>query len=299
MGRVLPDLVVGQTLPRRDVHGLYRGQQQGGIATPHGLDVVLFFTDPEKGHKHGYYDGWGADDRFHYVGEGQRGDQKLDRSNKAILDHRANGETLEGFLTKGTTSIYLGEFELDGHYFTDAHETGDPDTLRQVVVFKLRPLGDVPVTLPSLPFTPAPRPQIKVVSVEEHNTERAFVTPDREPYVLERREAVLVQRYRQYLEDEGYEVGRLCIVPPGESSPLYSDLWNQTTEDLIEAKSTVTRGQMRQAVGQLLDYGRFVPAASRTILVPSRPRQDLLDYITSVGVGVVFLDGHKWVHIAP
>lgn len=299
MRYVLPDLVTGQTLLRREVHRAYGGQQRGGIATPDGLNAVLFFTEPEKGHRHGYYDGMAADGCFHYVGEGQHRDQKFERGNKAILNHRANGETLEGFLTEGTSATYLGEFELEGHYATDAHESGDPDTLRQVVVFKLRALGELPVELPTLPFTPAPQPRTVVVPVEEHNTERAFVSPDREPYELERRESALVQSYRQHLESEGYEVGRLRIVPPGESRPLYSDLWNQTNEDLIEAKSTVTRDQIRQAIGQLLDYGRFVPGASRTILVPSRPRQDLLDYVASVGVGVVFPNKSGWIHIAP
>lgn len=299
MRPVLPDLVTGQTLPRREVHRKYGGQQQGGIATPDGLNAVLFFTDPEKGHKHGYYDGMAADGCFHYVGEGQRRDQKFERGNKAILNHRANGETLEGFLTEGTSATYLGEFELEGHYATDAHESGDPDTLRQVVVFKLRALGNLPVKLPALPFTPAPQPRTVVVPVEGHNTERAFVTPDREPYELERRESALVQSYRRHLESEGYKVGRLRILPSGESRPLYSDLWNETNKDLIEAKSTVTRDQMRQAVGQLLDYGRFVPGASRTILVPSRPRQDLRDYVTSVGIGMVFPDRGGWTYIAP
>lgn len=299
MASVLPDLVTGQTLFRREVHLRYGGQRQGGISTPDSLNAVLFFTDPEKGHRHGYYDGLAADGRFHYVGEGQRGDQKFERGNKAILSHHTNGETLEGFLTTGTSATYLGEFELEGHYFTDAHETDDRNTLRQVVVFKLRPLGDLPVALPPLPITPTLQPTIKVVPVEENNTERAFVTPDREPYELERRESALVQSYREYLEGEGYQVGRLLIVPPGESRPLYSDLWNETREDLIEAKSTVTRDQMRQAVGQLLDYGRFVPGASRTILVPSRPRQDLLDYVKSAGVGVAFPDRGGWAYVAP
>lgn len=298
-GGVLPDLVKGQSLPRREVHRKYGGQQRGGIATPDALNAVLFFTEPEKGRRHGYYDGLAADGRFHYVGEGQHGDQKFERGNKAILNHRASGETLEGFLTKGTSATYLGEFELEGHYFTDAHESDDPDTLRQVIVFTLRAVDDLPVALPALPFTPESLPSIVVVPVEQHNTERAFVSPDREPYEIERRESALVQSYREYLERENCEVGRLRIVPPGESRPLYSDLWNLTNEDLIEAKSTVTRDQIRQAVGQLLDYGRFVPDATRTILVPSRPRQDLLDYVKSVGIGVVFPIGKEWMHLAP
>src|SRR5690606_15898581 len=30
----------------------------------------------KKGHQHGYYDGWGSDGLFHYVGAGQRGDRQ-------------------------------------------------------------------------------------------------------------------------------------------------------------------------------------------------------------------------------
>lgn len=233
--------------------------------------MVLFFTDPTTGHRHGYYDGWADDGLFHYVGEGQRGDQRLVQGNRAILNHRADGRTLEGFRADGTSVTYLGEFELVGHYFTDAHETGEPDTLRQVVVFKLRPLREVPVELPRLPISPTSAARTDVVSVEEQHTERAFVSSDREPYELERREAGLVQRYREFLEHAGHEVGRLRIVPPGETRPLYSDLWDETASELIEAKSTVTRDQLRLAVGQLLDYGRFVDAKCRSVLVPSRP----------------------------
>lgn len=296
---MLADLTPGETLRRREVHALYGGREQGGIGPSRRSNVVLFFTDPATGHRHGYYDGWADDGMFHYVGEGQRGDQRLVQGNKAILNHSADGRTLEGFRADGTSVTYLGEFELVGHYFTDAHETDEPDTLRQVVVFKLRPLGDVPVELPRLPISPTPTARTDVVSVEEQHTERVFVSPDREPYELERREADLVRRYREHLERAGHEVGRLRIVPPGESRPLYSDLWDGAVGELIEAKSTVTRDQLRLAVGQLLDYGRFVDAKCRTVLVPSRPRDDLLMYLLSVAIGVVYPDGDGWEHVGP
>jgi hypothetical protein len=66
-------------------------------------------------------------------------------------------------------------------------------------------------------------------------------------------------------------VSRLRVVPSGEGAPLYSDLWDETSLELVEAKGNVTRDQLRQAVGQLLDCGRFVEAEARTVLVPSRP----------------------------
>lgn len=293
------ELRLGDALSRRDVHARYGGRRQGGIGPSRSTNVVLFFTDPSKGHRHGYYDGWGSDELFHYVGEGQRGDQQLIQGNKAVLDHRKDGRTLEGFRASGSSVTYLGEFELVDHYFTDAHETDDPSALRQVVVFKLRPYRPVPVELPSVPLSPTSESRTDVVNVEERHTERAFVAPDREPYELERRESLLVQRYREHLERAGHEVGRLRIVPPGESRPLYSDLWDRTVEELIEAKSSVTRDQIRLAVGQLLDYGRFASAQRRTVLVPSCPRGDLLDYLHGLGVGVLYPEGHEWHRADP
>ncbi len=232
-----------------------------------------------------------------YVGEGQSGDQQLTQGNKAILNHASDGRSLEGFRAEGTSVTYLGEFNLVSHYFTEAHESGDITAMRQVVVFKLRPAGSVPVDLPYLPVPPPAESQITMVPIEERHTESAHLTPSREPYEAERKESALVQRYRRDLELEGYTINRLRVVPAGESRPLYSDLWNESTSALIEAKGTVTRDALRQAVGQLLDYGRFVDAKAYAVLVPSRPREDLVTYLASCGIAVIYADGNRWARI--
>jgi hypothetical protein len=121
------------------------------------------------------------------------------------------------------------------------------------------------------------------------------VMPDRDTYELERREATLVHRFREHLRRQGHQVSRLRVVPPGESYPLYSDLWDQTARELVEAKGTATRDQLRMAVGQLLDYGRFANAERRSVLLPSRPRRDLLEYLHAVGVDAIYPTGEEWV----
>lgn len=293
---MLDGLAIGQILPRREVHSLFGGRQQGGIGPSSKAPVVLFFTDPATGHKHGYYDGWDDDGLFNYCGEGQVGDQKLVQGNKAILRHAEEGRTLEGFLAKGSLVTYLGEFALVDYFWSEAHESGS-DTLRQVVIFRLRPLSAVPVDLPQVPVTRAARARVATVAVEEQHTERAHVAPDREPYELERREAALVRRYRDHLRLKGHVVSRLRVIPEGEVAPLYSDLWDETEAELIEAKGAVTREQIRTAVGQLLDYGRFVSAARRAVLVPAKPREDLCSYLHSVGIAVIFPDGDEWMRL--
>ncbi|PZS30695.1 MAG: hypothetical protein DLM61_10155 [Pseudonocardiales bacterium] len=170
--------------------------------------------------------------------------------------------------------------------------------LRQVIVFRLRPKGEVPVDLPHLPVTPTSSATVRVVPVEASNSERAFVSPDREPYEAERREAALVHRYREHLESLGHTVSRLLVIPPGESRPLYSDLWDETARELVEAKGTVNRDNLRQAVGQLLDYGRFAEAKTHALLVPSRPRPDLVAYLAAAGVTVIYPVGDTWTRLS-
>lgn len=102
----------GDQILRRELHERYGGRQQGGIGPSSKAPVILFFTDPAAGHRHGYYDGWDDDGLFNYYGEGQLGDQRLVQGNKAILNHKTDGRTLEGFLARGTTVTYFGTSSL-------------------------------------------------------------------------------------------------------------------------------------------------------------------------------------------
>ena len=294
----LPGLAVGDPITRREVHERFGGRRQGGIAPSREAPVVMFFTDPRSGHQHGYYDGWDEDGLFNYVGEGQKGDQRFVQGNRAILDHRLEGRSLEGFEAHGSQVTYLGEFELVDTFTRDAHESGDQTVLRQVIVFRLRPLNEVPVPLLRTPITPSSVPVIETVPVEEHHTERSFVAPNREPYEAERIESQLVQRYRNHLVAQRHVVGRLKVVPAGEVAPLYSDLWDETDDELVEAKGGVTRDEMRQAVGQLYDYGRFVPTAKRSVLAPACPRADLVEYLHALDIDIIYPQGAGWTRMA-
>jgi hypothetical protein len=104
------------------------------------------FSEAASGEQHGYFDGWRADDHFHYTGEGQRGDQVMKGGNAAILRHVADGRALRVFDGAGGRVTYVGEFELATdrpYYTTDAPETktGRP---RSVIVFRLQPLDTAP-----------------------------------------------------------------------------------------------------------------------------------------------------------
>jgi len=176
----------------------------------------------------------------------------------------------------------------------DAPEAGNGPN-RTVIVFRLRPL-DVRARPSSSPLDRLSSAEVEDVAFEEQWTERTFVAPSRRESEAERREWALLAAFREHLLRQGHDVSRLKIVPAGEANPLFADLLDRTTNTLFEAKGTVERGAIRMAIGQLLDYGRFVePRPRRAVLLPSRPRRDLRALLHSAGVDVVWREGRRFI----
>jgi hypothetical protein len=290
-------LLPGETIERETLQERYGGRMQGRIGPSTRSPNVLLFSDPPAGEPHGYFDGWRADGCFHYTGEGQRGDQRMKSGNAAILKHVGAGRALRLFLgTRGRVG-YEGEFELAADrpfYTTDAPEAGN-GPIRSVIVFRLRPL-DVRPKSSSSPLDQVGQAGVQDVPIEEQWTEKTFVAPSRGACEAERTEQALLLAFRDHLLEQGHSVSRLKIVPPGEAKPLFSDLMDRTTNTLFEAKGTTERGSIRMAVGQLLDYRRFLePAPRLAVLLPARPREDLRDLLESAGVNVVWREGKRFV----
>jgi len=125
---------------QRQIHGVFGGQQQGGISTPKEHPLVIAFTG-EAGVSHGYHDFWDDDEIFHYFGEGQVGDMKYVAGNRAIGEHVRDGKTLVVFqmMGKGRPYRYLGRFMCQSSYV----QPGTPDREgqpRSAIVFRLKSL---------------------------------------------------------------------------------------------------------------------------------------------------------------
>jgi hypothetical protein len=141
----------GRVYQRKDLHAYFGGQRQGGIVTPKARPVILLFSGP-KGEAYGYRDGWLKDlDRYLYSGEGTKGDMTLDRGNRAVLEHAAQGKQLLLFVREEERGpyLYVGEFAYTGHFWswnTDVH-----GTLRKVLTFVLEPINVGKGQRPSLP----------------------------------------------------------------------------------------------------------------------------------------------------
>ncbi|MFJ4185555.1 restriction endonuclease [Kitasatospora sp. NPDC089509] len=290
----------GDEIERKQLHSVYGGRTQGGIGPSARTPNVMIFADPVAGEKFGYYDGWMPDGLFHYTGEGQYGDQRMLSGNASILNHQAEGRALRVFQGARGRVRYVGEFAADGWYQADAPEFGD-GPLRKVIVFRLRPL-DIEPQRPATKLgriLESQQTQVQTLGIEQQETEKSFVDPSRDPYEAERREAKLVLAFSDYLRSRGHEVVRQMILPTGESRPLFTDLYDSAQGLLIEAKGSVTRENFRMAIGQLADYGRFVEVKSSAILVPSEPREDLLELAKSQDVAVIWPEGKGYVGTRP
>jgi hypothetical protein len=97
----------------------------------------------------------------------------------------------------------------------------------------------------------------------------------------ERREARLVARYVEWLKERGVNAFRHEIRPQGLGDALYTDIFDPSLEEIIEAKASTRRSDVRMAVGQLLDYGRFVDHRSLAILTPVAITGDLCALLAS------------------
>jgi 5-methylcytosine-specific restriction protein A len=88
------------------------------------------------GEQYGYYDGFQEDGIFWYTGEGQVGDMKLIRGNRAIRDARSEGKSIHLFEYVRRAHVrYIGACTCVGyHYQITRDRNGEP---RRAIVFEL------------------------------------------------------------------------------------------------------------------------------------------------------------------
>ena len=297
---------IGEITTKDDVAKRYGGSTQGGIAPSRKSPNVMLYTDPSTGAKNGYqHDGWTSDGTlFTYTGEGRIGPQALTNGNKSILDHRSDGRSLRLFSShgyrEGTRTIlrqYLGEFcvDMETPYVIDE----SPDAkgnMRTVYVFRLRPVGPslhVPgdprsIYIPTKTKADGPR----IVDLDVHRSE-SFDVPGAAPSVAEKREEKLVAAFKGALLKRGHACRAFLIPLPYSSKGIKTDIFDETDEVLYEAKASANRGDVRMALGQILDYARYLNGRYKrlAVLLPAEPANDMVDLLESHGIDVVWRIG--------
>jgi hypothetical protein len=282
------DLKPGDKIVRRELHRIYGGGWYGGMEPSGKTPNVLLFTDPAAGKKFGYhFDGWHPDGTFHYTGEGQVGDQEMREGNRAVRDHIDEGRALRLFKKAGTEVVYIGEFEVpdDSHWLID-EAPDSAGNLRSVFVFRLKAVG---ATLVNPGIDAPPLTLVQTVPVEASNVDRYVVQREvAEPTEALRTEALLVGRYVEWLDRRrGATVDRQAI-PTAAGRLMYTDIYVRETGELIEAKSSSSREHLRLALGQILDYARYVDHTRLAVLVPTRPSQDMVDLLLAHNIASIW-----------
>jgi 5-methylcytosine-specific restriction enzyme A len=133
-------LVRGRLYERKELRARYGGQLQAGIWTPSKFNVVFLFTG-SSGEAYGYADKWTAAGTYEYCGEGQIGDMTFTGGNKAVRDHRENGEDLFLFRDegKGKGVRYEGLFECVDYAIKLGRDKTNAE--RDIIVFELAPVS--------------------------------------------------------------------------------------------------------------------------------------------------------------
>ena len=131
----------------------------------------------------------------------------------------------------------------------------------------------------------------------EHNDGEVSVsstTRSKREVIIEQKERELVKRYKKHLIKNNIgelEKNKIKINASDESVTLETDGWVHETKTLIEAKASSKRSDIRMAIGQLHDYKRHhIPKPEKlAILLPSQPREDLVDLIYSQNIEIIFM----------
>lgn len=292
----------GRTLKRREVHSIYGGQMQGGIATPLNSKNILVFTDPRSGSKYGYdkHEGLREDGSYAYTGEGQVGDQSLLRGNKALFESAQNGKIIRLFKVDGTSATYAGGFTLGEPAFEEREALDINGDLRTVLVFNLVPISADLTVLPNYGGSKAEiKSTITDWSAPDWSSYSITQSAKSEaPVLASRIEFELQSAFGNWLISDGRTVKNLSIKLG--SSNIFPDLFDETTNTIFEAKKSASRGHVREAIGQVLDYQnneRISGNARRCgLLLPGHPARDLIDLCSRLDIVVYIpVDSNNFV----
>ncbi len=130
-------------------------------------------------------------------------------------------------------------------------------------------------------------PEVDVVPLSQPAVSDYTVASRTEVTQATRREAQLVDDYRLHMERQGERISCLRARPAG-GARIVNDILNEARDQIIEAKATTRRSDVRMAIGQLADYGRFRESARRAVLLPERPASDLISLLEEQGIAVVW-----------
>jgi len=136
---------VGTTYHRvEDIHEEFGGNRYSGISPCAKYPYVFVFFG-ESGEWHGYDDEFTEEGQFLYTGEGRDGDMTMGGGNKAIRDHKQDGNEVHVFeIREGAWQVtYVGQYEYNDHYWTTLPDRNE--NMRNAIRFEFVPVGGLEI----------------------------------------------------------------------------------------------------------------------------------------------------------
>ena len=135
------DFKLGEKYKREDLMSAFKGAFQGGINICKRTNTIVI-TSKHTGNRI-YDDKLFDGDVMYYTGEGQVGNQKMWKGNKAILDAKEQGRDIHLFVRfKPTEYTYFGIVELvDEPFFAEEKDT--EGSMRKVIKFPMMKVSSI------------------------------------------------------------------------------------------------------------------------------------------------------------
>ena len=133
-------------------------------------------------------------------------------------------------------------------------------------------------------------------TITERARPRAFgykVVKTKQVTEARRREAELLDDYERWLKKKGHH---LSVLKFGR---VECDAWEQKRQNLIEAKGSTRREDVRMAVGQLFDYAfqmrEKLQKPQMAILLPKKPALKSVEWLEQLGIKIIWRSGKSFV----
>ncbi|MFB7378576.1 hypothetical protein ACFC6U_27930 [Kitasatospora purpeofusca] len=283
-------LTPGDRIERAELHDRFGGRIHPRISPSKASPNIMLFSTRSAASR---FDGW-TGEHVHFGGEGggDGTDQKLTQGNGALLRHENEGRVLRLFLQpESGPAEYIGAYQLDSHMpFAQVEAPEDPRRpleVRQVFVFRLRPLTGPPRGLPHRAAAVTQR------RVEKTGPGVRLTLPGQILAPAQQAAADMLARYEGFLRlSERSETAGYRITTGHSLSEIHVELFDHTREELVVPLASRARPGVWEALGRLNDQARFfTPAPRRALLLPGQPDPDLMDLLLSQHVTAIWPSG--------
>jgi hypothetical protein len=103
----------------------------------------------------------------------------------------------------------------------------------------------------------------------------------------QKKEAELLETYRSWIQEKYGYMPRAI-----KALKLTNDCFDERRRNLIEAKASTKREDIRMAVGQLFDYGFYAERQfgklNRAILLPRKPPTELVEWLLPLNISLIW-----------